>query len=354
MSQTINLEISQGSRTLTLSQEEIRVIEAVSPTVDAERTEDGVQITVHDLHGTETVNLYDGTDGVGISGAVLNADYTLTLTFTDGSSYTTPSIRGAQGQPGQTGATPDISIGTVETLTPGSPVTVTITGTAENPVLSFGIPQGQQGTPGRDGVDGAPGRDGVDGQDGAPGKSAYQAAVEAGFTGTEAEFNEYLSGIGDLTEDVSQQKSAINAQFEEIETVTLTEDTSAFIRTETPGGRAYDFSAMIIKVTLPARRTDNITVFFRPYLVAGVPYQYSNMVRPSGYSYDTLLLFAEINGGRIFEDCEFGLAANPVPGVLKDVLRLGVNPGVTLNHIRLWSFTFPAGTTIAILGKWKV
>lgn len=63
MYQTINLEISQGSRTLTLSQEEIRVIEAVSPTVDAERTEDGVQITVHDLHGTETVNLYDGTDG---------------------------------------------------------------------------------------------------------------------------------------------------------------------------------------------------------------------------------------------------------------------------------------------------
>ena len=40
----------------------------------------------------------EGQDGVGISGAVLNADYTLTLTFTDGTSYTTPSIRGPKGE----------------------------------------------------------------------------------------------------------------------------------------------------------------------------------------------------------------------------------------------------------------
>lgn len=60
----------------------------------------------------------------------------------------TVNIKGPEGQPGQTGATPDLSIGTVETLPPGSPATATITGTAENPVLSFGIPQGQQGAPG--------------------------------------------------------------------------------------------------------------------------------------------------------------------------------------------------------------
>lgn len=40
----------------------------------------------------------EGQDGVGISDAVLNADYTLTLTFTDGTSYTTPSIRGPKGE----------------------------------------------------------------------------------------------------------------------------------------------------------------------------------------------------------------------------------------------------------------
>lgn len=46
----------------------------------------------------------NGADGNGIKSAVLNANYTLTLTFTDGTSYTTPSIRGATGATGATGA----------------------------------------------------------------------------------------------------------------------------------------------------------------------------------------------------------------------------------------------------------
>ena len=44
------------------------------------------------------------------------------------------------------------------------------------------------------------GRDGADGADGAPGtngKSAYQAAVEKGYTGTEEEFNAALAGMQD-------------------------------------------------------------------------------------------------------------------------------------------------------------
>lgn len=41
--------------------------------------------------------------GNGIASAVLNSDYTLTLTFTDGTTYKTPSIRGAQGEPGEGG-----------------------------------------------------------------------------------------------------------------------------------------------------------------------------------------------------------------------------------------------------------
>ena len=44
-----------------------------------------------------------GATGNGIDSAVLNANYTLTLTFTDGTSYTTPSIRGATGATGATG-----------------------------------------------------------------------------------------------------------------------------------------------------------------------------------------------------------------------------------------------------------
>lgn len=57
-----------------------------------------------------TIYLTDGgsfsfsvDDGVGISSAVLNDNYTLTLNFTNGTSYTTPSIRGEKGEKGDTG-----------------------------------------------------------------------------------------------------------------------------------------------------------------------------------------------------------------------------------------------------------
>ena len=51
----------------------------------------------------------------------------------------------AEGPQGETGATPQLTIGTVTTLDPGEDATVTITGTAEAPVLNFGIPKGEQG-----------------------------------------------------------------------------------------------------------------------------------------------------------------------------------------------------------------
>lgn len=44
-----------------------------------------------------------GSPGVGIENVVLNSDYTLTLTFTDGTTYTTTSIRGAKGETGAQG-----------------------------------------------------------------------------------------------------------------------------------------------------------------------------------------------------------------------------------------------------------
>jgi hypothetical protein len=39
---------------------------------------------------------------------------------------------------------------------------------------------------------------GRDGRDGIDGKSAYQVAVEGGFTGTEAEYNELLANVGNI------------------------------------------------------------------------------------------------------------------------------------------------------------
>ena len=49
---------------------------------------------------------------------------------------------------GLVGATPNFTIGTVTTGEPGTPVVVTITGTAEAPVLNITIPQGAQGNTG--------------------------------------------------------------------------------------------------------------------------------------------------------------------------------------------------------------
>lgn len=101
--------------------------------------DNGSQYTTDPIRG-ET-----GATGNGIESVELNNDYTLTITFTDGTDYTTPSIRGAQGPQGPTGQTPNFSIGTVSTLNPDQQATASVGGTAENPVLNLGIPQGQPG-----------------------------------------------------------------------------------------------------------------------------------------------------------------------------------------------------------------
>ena len=51
-----------------------------------------------------------GNTGNGIASAELNSDYTLTITFTDGTSYTTPSIRGAQGPQGPSGTAENLGL----------------------------------------------------------------------------------------------------------------------------------------------------------------------------------------------------------------------------------------------------
>jgi len=53
--------------------------------------------------------------------------------------------KGEKGDRGDTGAMPQISIGTVETLLPYRQGYVTQTGTAENPVLNFGLVKGETG-----------------------------------------------------------------------------------------------------------------------------------------------------------------------------------------------------------------
>ena len=54
-------------------------------------------------HTFEVKNGSEGAPGNGIESAVLNADYSLTLDFTEGASYTTPSLRGPAGAAGKDG-----------------------------------------------------------------------------------------------------------------------------------------------------------------------------------------------------------------------------------------------------------
>lgn len=126
----------------------------------------------------------DGKDGNGIESAVLNDDYTLTLTFDDGTSYTTPNIRGANGNPGVDGVgIASVHQTTTSTEDDGNNVfTVTLTdGTSS----TFTVQNGSKGNPGYtpqkgiDYFDGVNGKDGYtpvknvdyfDGKDGADGK----------------------------------------------------------------------------------------------------------------------------------------------------------------------------------------
>ncbi len=54
-------------------------------------------------------------------------------------------FNGKDGEKGDPGITPEIQIGNVATLEPGAEAIVTIGGTAEKPIMNFGIPQGAEG-----------------------------------------------------------------------------------------------------------------------------------------------------------------------------------------------------------------
>lgn len=140
-----------------------------------------------DFIGPEGPQGIPGNDGVGITTittgqSTVEEDKTITpitVNKTDGSSqrFNVEAKNGADGkdglngkdgvngQNGQNGTTPNIQIGTVETLEPNEHATVTRTGTDEEPLFNFGIPKGQQGEQGIPGQDGQPGQDGVDGKD---------------------------------------------------------------------------------------------------------------------------------------------------------------------------------------------
>jgi aromatic ring-cleaving dioxygenase len=79
-----------------------------------------------------------------------------------------------------------VEVGDVETLNPGQEAYARNVGTPTNQIIEFGIPRGMDGPEGPQGPSGNPGPQGPQG------KSAYQLAVENGFTGTESEWLESL------------------------------------------------------------------------------------------------------------------------------------------------------------------
>lgn len=67
------------------------------------------------------------------------------ISWTNDGSLPNPSPVNITGPQGETGETPDITVGTVETLEPGQDATAEITGETPNLVLNLGIPKGQPG-----------------------------------------------------------------------------------------------------------------------------------------------------------------------------------------------------------------
>ena len=64
------------------------------------QTADGAILTVVDKEGVTTATILNGINGRSIASCTLNENYTLTILYTDGTSDTTTSIRGAQGVSG--------------------------------------------------------------------------------------------------------------------------------------------------------------------------------------------------------------------------------------------------------------
>ena len=104
----------------------------------------------------QALGIKDGKDGISptVSVAAIAGGHRITITDVNG----TKTVDVLDGQPGDDGVTPNLQIGTVTTLPAGNQATAKITGTAANPVLSLGIPQGADAAGGSIGVTAGYGR----------------------------------------------------------------------------------------------------------------------------------------------------------------------------------------------------
>lgn len=145
-----------------------------SPTIEVTDITGGHRLTITDINGDKTVDVMNGAKGDkgdtgnGIEYITLNVDYTLTVHYTNGTEWTSTSIRGEKGDKGDTGDT-----GATGATGPQGP-------------------QGEKGDKGDTGDTGATGPQGPKGDKGDPGEV------------TQAEFDE-------LADEVADQKSALSS-----------------------------------------------------------------------------------------------------------------------------------------------
>lgn len=111
------------------------------------------------------------------------------------------ALKGPQGEQGVAGT---IEIGKVTTGEAGTQVVITNVGTVNNAVLDITIPKGDMGVQGPQGIqgiqgiqgpEGPQGPQGIQGPQGEQGQSAFQSAINGGYTGDEVTFNKSLASI---------------------------------------------------------------------------------------------------------------------------------------------------------------
>lgn len=140
-----------------------------------------------------------GDPGNGIASAVLNDDYTLTLNFTDGTSYTTEPIRGAQGETGATGNGISSAV-----LNPDYTLTLYFTDGTHYTTASIRGAQGEKGDKGDKGDQGIPGQRGEQGErgeQGAKGDPGFSPIATVSKSGTVTTIS-ITDENGTTTEDV--------------------------------------------------------------------------------------------------------------------------------------------------------
>lgn len=109
--QTIPINIISNTHTIPMTPEQIRVVEAVSPSVALKRVSEGLVVTVHDIHGEKSETVYDGIKGdpgdpgQSPTAKVVKTENGAVITVTDAEGTTTAEIsNGREGDPGQSPA----------------------------------------------------------------------------------------------------------------------------------------------------------------------------------------------------------------------------------------------------------